>query len=74
MKNIQKIWICKNIIFFHMFDLQLIKFPPFCTACPLKQTFPIFYEYMNGIRQKGEAWWGQKDPQPCPQGDLNPDQ
>ena len=29
---------------------------------------------MNGISQNGEAWWGQNDPQPCPQGDLNPGQ
>ena len=29
---------------------------------------------MNGISQNGEAWWGQNDPQPCLQGDLNPDQ
>ena len=29
---------------------------------------------MNGISQNGEAWWGQNDPKPCLQGDLNPDQ
>ena len=29
---------------------------------------------MNGISQNGEAWGGQNDPQPCPQGDLNPGQ
>ena len=29
---------------------------------------------MNGISQNGEAWGGQNDPQPCLQGDLNPDQ
>ena len=29
---------------------------------------------MNGISQNAETSWDQNDPQPCPQGDLNPDQ
>ena len=33
----------------------------------VKQSSPIFYEYMNVISQKSEAWWGQNDPQQCPQ-------
>ena len=57
--NFQKISIFKKFqykLFFHMFDFQLTTFPLICTTCPLKQSSPFFYEYMNGISQKGEAW------------------
>jgi hypothetical protein len=60
MKKISKIFKFQKIslhrFFFHMFDLQLGQLPPLCTAYPLKQSFPTFYEYMNGISQIGEAW------------------
>ena len=57
-----------------MFGIQLDQLPPLCSTHPFKESLLVFIEYMNGISQIGEAWGGQNDPQPCPQGDLNPDQ
>jgi hypothetical protein len=57
-----------------MFGIQLDQLPPLCSTHPFKESLLVFIEYMNGISQIGEAWGGQNDPQPCPQGDLNPGQ
>ena len=60
--------------FFHMFDIQLGQLPQLCPSHQFKESLLVIIEYMNGISQNREAWGGQNDPQPCPQGDLNPGQ
>ena len=60
--------------FFHMFDLQLDQLPPLSSTHPFKESLLVFIKRMNGISENDETLWDQNDPQPCPQGDLNPGQ